>query len=212
VNPVNYVAPEDLSTKARIREVALQLFGEQGISSTSLRAVAAAAGMSPGLITHHYGTRANLEEVVAEYVVRRLEDAVRGLDVDPADTASLVVRRQAFDAFLQANPLIARYLERALTERSSASAAPAVRLLASSRSAFEAMVEAGAARPFDDPDMGHALYWLVNSARFLLAPILEARGLDMSDPATIARLRRAEIDLLTRPVFPPSDAAQATPA
>jgi AcrR family transcriptional regulator len=204
------VAAEDLSTKARIREVALRLFGENGIEGTSVRAVAAAASMSPGLVSHHYGTKANLEQAVLEEVIRRIESAVSGVGLHPVGPESLAARRLAFEAFLQRNPLVDRYIKRALTERSASSTELAKRLLTASRGAFEAMVEAGMARPFDDPDMGAALYWLVTNARFMLAPFLDATGFDMSDPDTVARLRRAEIDLLTRPVFPPRSSATSS--
>jgi AcrR family transcriptional regulator len=199
---VSHLAFEDLSTKARIREVALRMFGEHGIEGTSLRAVATAASMSPGLVSHHYGTKANLEQAVLDEVVRRIEDAVRGVGLDPVGPESLAARRSTFEAFLQANPPVAHYLERALTERSAAGTVLARRLLASSRDGFQAMVDAGLARPFPDPDMGAALYWLVTTARFTLAAFADATGLNMADPETVERLRRAEIDLLTRPVFP----------
>jgi AcrR family transcriptional regulator len=60
--------PEDLSAKARIRDAAIRRFAADGLGS-SLRTIAADAGVSPGLIMHHFGSRAGLRAVCDEYVL-----------------------------------------------------------------------------------------------------------------------------------------------
>ncbi|WP_228022930.1 TetR/AcrR family transcriptional regulator [Streptomyces acidicola] len=47
------VAKSDLTRRARLREAALELFAERGFEAISPRAVAAAAGLSPALVTRH---------------------------------------------------------------------------------------------------------------------------------------------------------------
>ncbi|MTL11753.1 TetR family transcriptional regulator, partial [Nocardia seriolae] len=47
---------DDLTTRARIRDAAITVFGEQGFG-VGVRAIAAAAGVSPGLVNHHFGDR-----------------------------------------------------------------------------------------------------------------------------------------------------------
>src|SRR5207245_2951938 len=112
-------------------------------------------------------------------------------------------RREVYEGVLREQPHLAQYVGRVLSERGEASIAFFERSLQIARSEMEAMIEAGLARPFEDPDVGIALYWLLVNARFLLRPYLEAAmGLDLSNPADLDRLHRAEIDLLTRPVFP----------
>jgi AcrR family transcriptional regulator len=44
--------PSDLSTYARIRNAALEGFATRGVAATSIRDVATAAGVSPGLVQH----------------------------------------------------------------------------------------------------------------------------------------------------------------
>ena len=61
-------SPEDLSTKARIRDAAIRRFAADGLGA-SLRAVAADAEVSPGLIMHHFGSRAGLRAACDEYVL-----------------------------------------------------------------------------------------------------------------------------------------------
>ena len=56
-NPVTDVALEDLTARARIRDAALVLFAERGTNSTTVRDIAKAAGVSGGLLRHHFGQR-----------------------------------------------------------------------------------------------------------------------------------------------------------
>ena len=58
----------DLTAKALIRDEALRLFAVEGPGAVSLRRVAAAAGVSPGLVIHHYGSRQGLREAVDAHV------------------------------------------------------------------------------------------------------------------------------------------------
>jgi AcrR family transcriptional regulator len=60
--------PEDLNTKARIRDAAVRRFAADGLGA-SLRNIAADAGVSPGLIMHHFGSRAGLRAACDEYVL-----------------------------------------------------------------------------------------------------------------------------------------------
>ena len=48
---------EERSSVERIRNAALKSFATYGTSATSLRTVAAAAGVSVGLVQHHFATR-----------------------------------------------------------------------------------------------------------------------------------------------------------
>ncbi|MFI5777908.1 TetR family transcriptional regulator [Nocardia sp. NPDC051570] len=58
---------DDLSTRARIRDAAIVTFGDQGFG-VGVRAIAAAAGVSAGLVNHHFGSKDGLREACDEYV------------------------------------------------------------------------------------------------------------------------------------------------
>ncbi|WP_319944912.1 TetR/AcrR family transcriptional regulator [Nocardia macrotermitis] len=60
-------SPEDLTTRARIREAAMTIFGEQGFG-VGVRAIAAAAGVSPGLVNHHFGSKDGLRQACDDHV------------------------------------------------------------------------------------------------------------------------------------------------
>ncbi|MGB9222089.1 TetR/AcrR family transcriptional regulator [Mycobacterium sp.] len=63
-------------TVQRIREAALKLSAVRGAQATSIRMVAAAAGVSIGLVQHHFGTKAGLFQAVDEYVIRVLGEVL----------------------------------------------------------------------------------------------------------------------------------------
>lgn len=65
----------DLTARARIRDAAILLFGKNGFAPTSVRAIAAEAGVSPGLVIHHFGSKAALRQACDEYVLGELIDA-----------------------------------------------------------------------------------------------------------------------------------------
>ncbi|WP_169813088.1 TetR/AcrR family transcriptional regulator [Nocardia jejuensis] len=58
---------DDLTTKARIRDAAIVAFGEQGFA-VGVRAIATAAGVSPGLVIHHFGSKDGLKGECDDWV------------------------------------------------------------------------------------------------------------------------------------------------
>lgn len=62
------VAGDDLSRIERIRNAALKCFATDGNAATSLRTVAEAAGVSVGLVQHHFTNKAGLVKAVDDYV------------------------------------------------------------------------------------------------------------------------------------------------
>ena len=80
--------PADLNTYARIRNAALEGFAANGVASTSIRDVAAAAGVSPGLVQHHFGTKAGLRDAVNDFVVAGALDTFRDLVRDGGSAAA----------------------------------------------------------------------------------------------------------------------------
>ena len=63
---------EDLTARARIRDAAIRLFAERGVNGTTVRDVAQQAGVSSGLLRHHFGSKEALREVCDGYVLERI--------------------------------------------------------------------------------------------------------------------------------------------
>lgn len=66
------MSSNDLTAPARIRAAALKLFGEQGFRATTVRQIAAEAGVSTGLVIHHFGSKDGLREAVDEWFIEFL--------------------------------------------------------------------------------------------------------------------------------------------
>ncbi|MDQ6916087.1 MAG: TetR/AcrR family transcriptional regulator [Actinomycetota bacterium] len=74
----------DLTPYARIRDAALEGFARDGVAATSIRGVAAAAGVSPGLVQHHFATKAALRRAVDEHVLAVVAEGLAGVGRDSA--------------------------------------------------------------------------------------------------------------------------------
>ncbi|HEY3904198.1 MAG TPA: helix-turn-helix domain-containing protein, partial [Streptosporangiaceae bacterium] len=116
--------PDDRTLRAVIRDEALRLFAEHGPGAVSVRQIAAAAGVSPGLIVHHFGSKDGLREAVDQYVLavfdRMLSDMSSGRP-DLFDAASSGSVAEAILAHLPASSPLPGYLRRLLIDNSDAS-------------------------------------------------------------------------------------------
>ena len=61
---------DDLSSPARLRLAALELYAERGVEMASVREIAQRAGVAPGLVRHHFGSKAGLTRAVDDDVLR----------------------------------------------------------------------------------------------------------------------------------------------
>lgn len=102
---------ENRSGAERILDAAILLFGEHGVRGTSLKVIAAEAGVSQALIVHHYGTkdglRAACDDHVAHMIRVRKEETI---GAEPQFDPFVALR-----SLEHSRPLL-RYLVRALTE------------------------------------------------------------------------------------------------
>jgi AcrR family transcriptional regulator len=101
---------EDLTTRARIRDAALSRFPRDGFGGTTIRAVAADAGVSPALVVHHFGSKDGLREACDHYVVRLFRETKEAA----LQEENLFSRSFAATAYQMAQPLL-RYLGWALS-------------------------------------------------------------------------------------------------
>lgn len=69
-----HAGTEDLTARARVRETAIVLFGHEGFK-VSVRAIAKEAGVSPGLVLHHFGSKDGLRQECDRYVLARIREA-----------------------------------------------------------------------------------------------------------------------------------------
>lgn len=84
---------EDLTARARIVDAALAQFASSGPSGATMRSIAESAGVSIGLVQHHFGTKDNLrkacDERVLELVRTKVAHDAEGRLADPDVLGSL---------------------------------------------------------------------------------------------------------------------------
>lgn len=105
---------DDITARARIIAAAVEQFAANGFEGTTMKAIADEAGVSVGLIQHHFDTKAGLHracdrraiEVLLETKLRALEEGTLG-------------SRSFMAEFLSIAPPTLRYVSRALAEQSS---------------------------------------------------------------------------------------------
>jgi TetR/AcrR family transcriptional regulator, regulator of cefoperazone and chloramphenicol sensitivity len=107
---------QDLTAKARIRNAALDLYASQGEDRTSMRAIAAAAGVTVGLLVHHYGTKDNIRDAVEELIVDYFRQAIAQAPADGRPGGVAAARNAAVTEMLAANPEVVNYMRRTLLD------------------------------------------------------------------------------------------------
>lgn len=103
----------DLTGRARIRDAALKVFAEHGVKGATVQLIAAEAGVSAGLIRHHFGSKEGLRAACDAHAIGTLLDqARRALEEDVATPGFATSMYQSSEAST-------RYLARALVEGSA---------------------------------------------------------------------------------------------
>jgi AcrR family transcriptional regulator len=110
---IGAIAP---SSTERIRDAALNCFATYGASATSLRTVAAAAGVSVGLVQHHFATKAGLVKAVDDHALGVVIAAIAGPIPEPAD--SLDEMGDRVTRMIAEHPVVVDYVGRALLDGS----------------------------------------------------------------------------------------------
>lgn len=104
---------QDLTAKARIRNTALELFAVLGEEGTSMRRIAGDAGVTVGLIVHHFGTKDRLREEVERYIVEQFAEAIASVPTDTSPREIGRRRDRAVAEMLAAQPFVVTYVRRA---------------------------------------------------------------------------------------------------
>jgi AcrR family transcriptional regulator len=138
-------ADEDLTGRARIRDAAIRRFGVDGFGA-SVRAIAADAGVSPGLVIHHFGSKEGLRAVCDEHVLRVIREAETDAFTQraPADWLSQLATLDEFA------PLVG-YLVQALLAGGDLAATLLRRMTEDAEQYLADAVAAGRMRPSRDP-------------------------------------------------------------
>jgi AcrR family transcriptional regulator len=136
---------EDRTTTARIRDTAVHVFGRDGFA-VPLRALAAEAGVSHGLVVHHFGSKDGLRQACDDQVLRVLRES-KARTVAGGDAVAMLQQLAAVDGFRP----VARYVVRSLQAGGPVAAHFVEQVVADAASYLAAGVDSGVVRPSRDP-------------------------------------------------------------
>jgi AcrR family transcriptional regulator len=185
----NSRAEQRRRTEARILDAATQAFFAVGYERTTIRAVAAAAGVDPGLVMHYFGSKQEL--------FRRVIDAapVPEFTGAPGQAAEQILASLADR--LASEPAASLTLVRSmLTNPEAASAAS----LAAAR--YETQI--AQAIPASDASLRAAIISAITLGVMVSRHLIKSDELATADPAqVISLLRPCMISLAAQPPSPP---------
>ncbi len=152
----------DLTAIARIRDAAIEQFGEHGFA-VGLRAIAEAAGVSAALVIHHFGSKDGLRKACDDYIAEEIRsdksDAIRSSD--PATWFAQVADIESFA------PMMA-YLVRSMLSGGDLAKMLWRRMIDNSESYLEEGVRAGTIKPSRDPAARAKFLAIAGGGGFLL--------------------------------------------
>jgi AcrR family transcriptional regulator len=192
------VAFEDLTARARIREAALVHFAEDGYERATIREIARMAGVSPGLLRHHYGSKDALRVACDEFVFAALRQLNAQLLVDPGSTAHARETSKRFG----------HYVARSLADGSATAGPIFDEMVAMTELWLTRADERRADRPAVDRRIRAALVTAMAVGIPLLHEhVSRALGADMFEPEGDRMMALALLDIYSHPLIDDATAA-----
>ncbi|WP_326943403.1 TetR/AcrR family transcriptional regulator [Amycolatopsis sp. NBC_01307] len=184
---------EDLTARARIRDAAIRLFTEQGAEKTSILDIAQAAGVSGGLIRHHFGSKDGLRKACDTHVFAELmrfkEEALKKGHANPGFLPTFDARQL----------LYRRYVGRGMIDGSDAAAEQFREIVDGTEQYF---VDSGLDVP-DPRAAAAALTAMTGGLMILQDHIARALGEEPGTPEAMLRMMAAAGHIFTHPLATP---------
>jgi AcrR family transcriptional regulator len=208
------VAPDDLTASARIRGAAMRLFAERGFDATSIRDVAAEAGVSSSLVVHHFKTKAQLKQATDAWLISALTsllaELLEGGNTDLTETVG------SLGEILGEEPELMSYMRRMLVDGGEAASGLFHGLVEATATVLAAQEAAGIVRPSVDART-RAVFLIVNDlGAIILRDLVEqVIGVDPLGPAGLPQWGAVVMEVYTGGIYAqgatPADAAPRAP-
>ncbi|MWA04688.1 TetR family transcriptional regulator [Actinomadura sp. LD22] len=180
-----------MTARARIRDAALEMFAEHGMKGATFRGIAEAAGVSVGLVQHHFGSKQELREACDAYAL----DTIRRLSAEKIDgigDPGFLAKAMRIDLPVR------RYLARALVDGSPAAARVFDDLVDTTEAYFAADLPPGVNAPAttDVHAYSAALVAMTIGMEVLHEHLSRVLGVDTFTPEGSLRLRHALFEII----------------
>ena len=174
----------------------MRLFAERGVAATSIREVAAEAGVSSSLVVHHFKTKAGLKAAADARAVALLAEI---LSTFPADSTEVEPAMRSLSEGLRAEPDLMAYLRRMLIDGGDAATDLFTGLVDATAEELSTQERAGVISPSTDPRT-RAAFLLVNDLGLIVLQDLvkDAIGLDPLSEKGLERWGSAVMEVYTQ--------------
>ncbi|CPR09660.1 transcriptional regulator [Mycobacterium bohemicum DSM 44277] len=152
----------DLTAAARIRDAAISQFGEHGFG-VGVRAIADAAGVSAGLVIHHFGSKDGLRKACDDYVAEEIR-STKSEAMRSNDPATWFAQLAEIESYA---PLMA-YLVRSMQSGGELANMLWRRMIDNTEEYLDEGVRAGTIKPSRDPAARARYLGITGGGGFLL--------------------------------------------
>ncbi|WP_319457208.1 MULTISPECIES: TetR/AcrR family transcriptional regulator [unclassified Mycobacterium] len=153
---------DDLTATARIRDAAIEQFGQHGFD-VGLRAIAKAAGVSAALVIHHFGSKDGLRKACDEFIAESVRTA-KSESLQTSDPAAWFGQVAEMESFA---PLMG-YLVRSMQTGGELAKSLWRTMIDNAEQYIEEGVQAGTIKPSDDPKARAHFLAMTGGGGFLL--------------------------------------------
>lgn len=199
------VLSEDVTAAARIRDAAIARFGAHGYEGSTVREIARDAGVSAGLVIHHFGSKDGLRQACDEWLVAELI----GEKQKTAAPAIAQTMREWLDDPSRFRPFV-DYFATMLAAGDESGNRLFDLLLRETAAMLEQGVETGMMRPSDDPEMRAIMITLNGLAPLLLREqVARVLGVPLASSAGVRRMTLPTLELYTHGLYTDSTVLDA---
>jgi AcrR family transcriptional regulator len=151
-----------MTAVARIRDAAIELFGSRGFD-VGVRAIAEAAGVSPGLVIHHFGSKDGLRKACDDYIAEEIRSE-KSQAIRSTDAATWLAQVAEIESYA---PMMA-YLVRSMQTGGELARHLWQTMIRNVESYLDDGVRAGTIRPSRDPAARAKYLAMAGGGAFLL--------------------------------------------
>lgn len=152
----------DLTAAARIRDAAIEQFGQHGFG-VGLRAIAEAAGVSAALVIHHFGSKRGLRKACEDYIA----ETIRGTKSEALQSNEPATWFAQLAEIEEYAPLMA-YLVRSMQAGGDLANMLWRRMIDNAKEYMDEGVRAGTIKPSRDPEARARYLAITGGGGFLL--------------------------------------------